>query len=74
MGTGFIPPQFLTPSELAEMLKLSKATVYRMVDKQELPFCKIGGSLRFRMSDVVEYIENCRIKPANEIYEHIQKK
>ncbi len=63
-------PIFLSPDQLAKLLKLSKATVYRLIEKRALPFYKIGGSLRFKQNEIMEYVEKCRIKPANE-YEHI---
>jgi excisionase family DNA binding protein len=67
---GFVQLQLLTPNELAEMLKISKPTIYRLVEKRSLPFCKIGGSLRFQVKEVVAYIEKCRIKSADEMYEY----
>jgi excisionase family DNA binding protein len=39
---------FFTPDELAEFLAISKTTVYRLVNKRQLPFNKVGGVLRFR--------------------------
>lgn len=73
METVFTPqsiPIFLSPDQLAKLLKLSKATVYRLIEKRALPFYKIGGSLRFKHDEVMEYVQKCRVKPANE-YEHI---
>ncbi|MBP6859095.1 MAG: helix-turn-helix domain-containing protein [Candidatus Magasanikbacteria bacterium] len=70
MDLGFIPqsiPHFLTPDNLADILGISKTTVYRLIDKRSLPFYKIGGSLRFKQSDVMEYLEKSRIKPSNEL-------
>lgn len=63
-------PIFLSPDQLAKLLKLSKATIYRLIEKRALPFYKIGGSLRFKQNEIMEYVEKCRIKSANE-YEHI---
>lgn len=54
---------FFTPDELAEFLAISKATVYRLVGKRQLPFHKIGGVLRFKKQDIEEYLENGRIEP-----------
>jgi excisionase family DNA binding protein len=70
MKSGFIPPQFLTPTELAEFLKISRTTVYRMVEKRLFPSYKINGSLRFRMDDVLVYVKKCRIQSAHELYEY----
>jgi excisionase family DNA binding protein len=75
MDSGFIPQnmfRLLTPTELAGLLGISKPTIYRLVEKRTLPSYKIGGSLRFKESDVVAYLETCRITPTNELYEHTQ--
>jgi len=52
-----------TPDELAEYLAISKATVYRLVNKRELPCSKIGGMLRFSIKDIERYLETKRIEP-----------
>lgn len=57
------PKNFLKPDELAQFLNISKPTVYRLIDRRQIPFHKIGGSLRFQMKDVLKYIEGSRIEP-----------
>lgn len=54
---------FFTPDELAEFLAISKATVYRLVGKRQLPFHKIGGVLRFKKADIERYLEDGRTEP-----------
>ena len=54
---------FFTPEELAVFLAISKATVYRLVGKRQLPFHKIGGVLRFKREDIEEYLESGRVEP-----------
>lgn len=54
---------FLKPDELAEFLNISKPTVYRLIEKRQLPFYKIRGSLRFKTEDVVKFLEESRIEP-----------
>lgn len=54
---------FFTPEELADFLAVSKATVYRLVNKRQLPFHKIGGVLRFKRTDIERYLETARIEP-----------
>jgi excisionase family DNA binding protein len=46
----------IAPAELAEMLKISVGHVYRMVHLRKIPFCKIGGSLRFRSESIDRWI------------------
>lgn len=56
----------ITIEELANLLKLSTRTIYRMIDKQELPFAiKVQGSWRFREEDVVTWLEEQKIKKIN---------
>ena len=74
MGTGFTQSQLLTPSDLAKMLNISMSTVYRLVEKRLLPFYKMGGSLRFKIDEVMAYIAKCRVMPAYEMYEHTKTK
>lgn len=54
---------FLKPDELADLLAISKTSVYRLVNKRQIPFNKIGGSLRFRKTDVDKFLADERIEP-----------
>lgn len=42
----------MTVPEVAELLKLSEKTVYRLAQRSELPGFKVGGSWRFRRGDI----------------------
>lgn len=42
----------LTIREVAEMLKLTEKTVYRLATEGEIPGVKIGGSWRFRRDEI----------------------
>lgn len=54
--------QILTPDELAEHLKVSRRTIYRMLEAGELPFAlKIKGSWRFRLNDISSWLETCKV-------------
>lgn len=55
--------RFFTPDELADFLSISKASVYRLVNKRQIPFNKIGGSLRFRREDIDKFLDSQRIEP-----------
>jgi excisionase family DNA binding protein len=49
-----------TAEELAEYLNVSKAAIYAMVYRKEIPFLKIGRRVRFRCESVEEWIaEGC---------------
>jgi putative molybdopterin biosynthesis protein len=46
----------LTPAEVAEILKISKYTVYEMVKRGELPAYRVGKKIRVDSHDLQEYI------------------
>ncbi|WP_434512069.1 substrate-binding domain-containing protein [Desulfitobacterium sp. AusDCA] len=46
----------LTAQEVADMLKISKNTVYELIKRGEINSYKVGRKVRFALSDVEEYI------------------
>ena len=48
--------RFLTPQEVADMLRVSKMTVYRLINSHELPSVRSGKSFRLREDDVDRYL------------------
>lgn len=55
--------QMLTRDELAKLLKVSNRTVYRMIEKGELPFAiKIQGSWRFKREDILSWLERQKME------------
>lgn len=61
MNDDSITNNLITPEELASLLRMSKPSVYRLIEKRKIPFYKISGSLRFKISDIKKYIEDARI-------------
>ena len=49
--------RFLTVAEVAEMMRVSSMTVYRMVQRGDLPAVRFGRSYRVPESAVVKAIE-----------------
>lgn len=45
-------PRFLTVAEVAEIARVSKMTVYRMVHSGELPAIRVGKSFRVPYDEV----------------------
>jgi excisionase family DNA binding protein len=46
-------PEFLTVREVAERLRVCRATVYRMIDEGRLPAVRVSsGAIRIRSSDL----------------------
>ena len=53
--------ELLTITEVAQLLKLSAATVRRLQQNRVIPFIKVGGSIRFAKGDVLAYLERQRV-------------
>jgi excisionase family DNA binding protein len=43
--------------DLAVFLKISRATVYRLIDKKKIRFIRAGKGIRFRLEDVQDYLD-----------------
>ncbi|MBQ3268268.1 MAG: helix-turn-helix domain-containing protein [Atopobiaceae bacterium] len=46
----------LTVDDMAELLDISTRTIYRLCDKDELPFRKIGRRLYFPKHEMIEFL------------------
>jgi excisionase family DNA binding protein len=51
-------PQLLTVSEVAEMLRVSDMTVYRLIKSGQLRALQIGKSYRLRDEDVDAFLSS----------------
>ena len=49
--------EFLTIDDLSHLFSISKTSVYRLISQRKLPFYKIGGLVRFKKNEVLEYVE-----------------
>lgn len=49
--------EILTLKEVADYLKLAEKTAYRLAAEGKLPGFKVGGSWRFKQSDIESWIE-----------------
>jgi excisionase family DNA binding protein len=57
----------MTVDELAVYLKLKPGTIYNRVSRNEIPYLKVGGLLRFRRSEIDDWTEKHRQgAPVNE--------
>lgn len=52
--------EILTLKEVAEYLKLAEKTAYRLAAEGKLPGFKVGGSWRFKQSDIEKWIEQSK--------------
>lgn len=49
--------EFLTPKEVAPILRVSKQHVHRLVQRKELPAVKSGRVVRILRADLLAWIE-----------------
>jgi excisionase family DNA binding protein len=54
--------ELLTIAELAELLKISVTGVRRLQQARQLPFIKVGGSVRFSRNDIIAYLKRQRVE------------
>ncbi|WP_421948840.1 helix-turn-helix domain-containing protein [Phaeodactylibacter xiamenensis] len=50
----------LKPSEVCEILKCSRRTLYRIRQDMAIPFFKVRGRVMYKLKDVEAYIESCK--------------
>jgi len=54
--------ELLTVADVAELLAISVSGVRRLQQARQLPFVKVGGSVRFAKSDIVAYVRKRRVE------------
>lgn len=57
--------QLLTAGEVADLLRVSTMTVYRLIRGGELPAVRVGRSYRVRSQDLDSYLEAQLVDPAS---------
>jgi len=55
-------PRFLTALEVAERMRVSKMTVYRLIRSGKLPAVRVGKSFRVREEDVDKYLDSSYVR------------
>jgi excisionase family DNA binding protein len=55
-------PRFLTAGEVAERMRVSKMTVYRLIRAGKLPAVRIGRAFRVREDDVEAYLDSSYVR------------
>ena len=64
------PEQLMTQEELAFRWKISEATLERDRSlKQGCRYLKLGGLIRYRIQDVLDYEEACTHEPTKKLRE-----
>lgn len=55
-GRGAAAPELLTVNEIAGLLRLSKMTIYRLIESGELSALRIGRSYRVHRDALTEFM------------------
>jgi len=58
----FDESRFYTPKEVAEMFKLSKQTIYNLINRGELEAIKFGNTFRIPGTSLNEYVKQSTTK------------
>jgi excisionase family DNA binding protein len=65
-GINFSDVQFLTVAEVADLMRVSKMTVYRLVHAGDLPAVQFGRSYRVPESAVEEFLQRAQVEGQSE--------
>jgi len=57
--------EYFNIRELAEYLSISKSSLYSKVSQRELPHYKIGHTVRFKKSEIDEWLQTKKQHPLN---------
>lgn len=49
--------RLLKSDEVAQILKISRAMAYKLMQRGEIPSIKIGSAVRIRVEDLEKYVE-----------------
>jgi excisionase family DNA binding protein len=53
--------KIMTIPEVASFLKMSKAKIYYLIDRREIPHLKIGRNVRVLESDLIKWLAQQRV-------------
>jgi excisionase family DNA binding protein len=56
--------RLLTAAEVADDLRVSTMTVYRLIRRGELPAVRVGRNYRVRVADLETYLSSQTVDPA----------
>ena len=55
--------ELLTIGEVAKLFNVKESKLRRAILKKEIPYLKLGGLIRFKKSDLEEYLNGQRVLP-----------
>lgn len=54
--------RFLTASQIAEILQISKAKVYLLIQNGKIPYVRLDRNVRVRESELMKWLEKQTVK------------
>ena len=66
-GTASTTSSILSIDEASTYLQIPKGTIYQLTHRREIPFHKVGRSLKFTKKGLDEWLETTRKKTRKEI-------
>jgi excisionase family DNA binding protein len=57
-----MPEPLLTARALAEILGFSAGTIVDWAERSEIPCFKVGGRLRFRVTEIEKWLDERRVR------------
>lgn len=64
--TGDMSNRLLTSGEVADQLRVSTMTVYRLIRRGQLPAVRVGRNYRVRREDLDEFLDAQVVQPPHE--------
>lgn len=64
-----VPDRVLTVDEVADVLRVSNMTVYRLIRSGELVALRIGSNYRIRERDLEAYLERTTVQTERDVEE-----
>ena len=65
--------RLLTAGEVADTLRVSTMTIYRLIRRGELPAVRVGRNYRVRAADLDRYLEQQVVDPVSVDLEDIEE-
>ena len=58
-----VEDKLLRVSDACNLLSYSRATLYRLVQQKQIPFVRVGGTIRFRYRSLLEWMKDRETQP-----------
>ena len=65
--TAALVEQLIGIDELCQILKLKRSYIYLLTHQKKIPHYKLGGQLRFKLSDIEQWIGDQFVAVRNDI-------